>query len=55
MDSLKLDLSSAMLILGSALQIGNARLSGLEADLGMAGGDYALALSAFFITYCLFE
>lgn len=36
-------------------QIGNARLSGLEIDLNMAGGDYALALSAFFITYCLFE
>ncbi|KDE06251.1 hypothetical protein MVLG_03410 [Microbotryum lychnidis-dioicae p1A1 Lamole] len=35
--------------------IGNARLAGLEADLKMTGDDYAIALSAFFISYCLFE
>ncbi|ORY55160.1 MFS general substrate transporter [Leucosporidium creatinivorum] len=35
--------------------IGNARLAGLETDLGMAGYDYAIALTAFFASYCLFE
>lgn len=35
--------------------IGNARLAGLEADLGMSGGDYALALSLFFVSYNLCE
>ncbi|KAK4048922.1 hypothetical protein OIV83_004478 [Microbotryomycetes sp. JL201] len=35
--------------------IGNARLAGLEADLGMSGNDYSIALSVFFITYCLCE
>ncbi|KAM0787530.1 hypothetical protein ACM66B_003601 [Microbotryomycetes sp. NB124-2] len=35
--------------------IGNARLAGLEADLKMDASDYAVALSVFFITYCLFE
>ncbi|ORY88026.1 MFS general substrate transporter [Leucosporidium creatinivorum] len=35
--------------------IGNARLVGLEADLGMSGSQYAVALSVFFVTYCLFE
>ena len=29
--------------------IGNARLAGLEADLNMTPGDYALALSVFFM------
>jgi hypothetical protein len=28
-----------------SFSIGNARLAGLEADLNMSGGDYALALS----------
>lgn len=35
--------------------IGNARLAGLEKDLGMAGYDYSIALTAFFASYCLFE
>ncbi|KAK4056022.1 hypothetical protein OIO90_003017 [Microbotryomycetes sp. JL221] len=35
--------------------IGNARLAGLEADLGMSPSDYALALSLFFVSYALFE
>lgn len=35
--------------------IGNARLAGLEDDLNMAGYDYAIALTAFFASYCLFE
>jgi len=35
--------------------IGNARLAGLEDDLNMSGGDYALALSVFFIAYNLCE
>lgn len=35
--------------------IGNARLAGLEADLGMDSNDYAVALSVFFISYALFE
>ncbi|BGP20796.1 hypothetical protein JCM10213_008933 [Rhodosporidiobolus nylandii] len=35
--------------------IGNARLNGLEEELGMTSQQYNLALSCFFITYCLFE
>ncbi|GAA5982693.1 hypothetical protein JCM11641_002339 [Rhodosporidiobolus odoratus] len=35
--------------------IGNARLNGLEDELGMSSQQYNLALSCFFITYCLFE
>lgn len=35
--------------------IGNARLSGLEKDLGMVGSDYNIALSLYFVSYCLFE
>jgi len=35
--------------------IGNARLSGLEADLNMTPGDYALALSIFFVSYNICE
>ncbi|GAA6035417.1 hypothetical protein JCM8097_000245 [Rhodosporidiobolus ruineniae] len=35
--------------------IGNARLEGLEAELGMDSQQYNLALSCFFITYCLCE
>lgn len=34
---------------------GNARLAGLEADLNMTEGDYALALSLFFVSYNLCE
>ncbi|KAH8587354.1 major facilitator superfamily domain-containing protein [Bisporella sp. PMI_857] len=35
--------------------IGNARLFGLEADLGMVGLDYNIALAVFFPTYVLAE
>ncbi|KAI0839942.1 putative MFS transporter [Hypoxylon sp. FL0890] len=35
--------------------IGNARLAGLEADLGMAGNDYNVLLSIFFISYIIFQ
>ncbi|QPC80118.1 hypothetical protein HYE68_010870 [Fusarium pseudograminearum] len=35
--------------------IGNARLAGLEEDLGMKGSDYNLVLSTFYISYIIFE
>ncbi|KAI2636675.1 MFS general substrate transporter [Xylaria nigripes] len=35
--------------------IGNARLAGLEADLGLKGYDYNTVLSIFFISYIIFE
>ncbi|KAI1776975.1 putative MFS transporter [Hypoxylon cercidicola] len=35
--------------------IGNARLAGLETDLGMSGNDYNVLLSIFFISYIVFE
>ncbi|GAA5821794.1 hypothetical protein JCM10212_005332 [Sporobolomyces blumeae] len=35
--------------------IGNARLNGLERDLGINSSQYNLALSCFFITYCFCE
>ncbi|KAJ4012682.1 hypothetical protein NW752_008398 [Fusarium irregulare] len=35
--------------------IGNARLAGLEDDLGMTGSDYNLVLSVFYISYIIFE
>ena len=35
--------------------IGNARLAGMEDDLGMAGIDYNMALTIFFISYALAE
>jgi hypothetical protein len=37
------------------INIGNARLQGLEKDLDMAGHDYNIALFIFFIPYILFE
>ncbi|KAL3469735.1 major facilitator superfamily domain-containing protein [Aspergillus californicus] len=37
------------------INIGNARLQGLEADLGMSGNDYNIALFIFFIPYILCE
>ncbi|GAB1522054.1 hypothetical protein RhiTH_005158 [Rhizoctonia solani] len=37
------------------VNIGNARLFGLEADLGMAGSQYQTAVSVLFVTYLLFE
>ncbi|ROV94847.1 hypothetical protein VPNG_09283 [Cytospora leucostoma] len=35
--------------------IGNARLAGLEKDLGLEGNDYNALLSVFYISYILFE
>lgn len=35
--------------------IGNAKIEGIEADLGMAGTDYNVAVSVFFVSYILFE
>lgn len=37
------------------INIGNARLMGLEKDLDMTGHDYNIALFIFFIPYILFE
>ena len=37
------------------INIGNARIQGLEADLDMARSDYSIALFTFFIIYVLFE
>lgn len=37
------------------INIGNARLQGLEGDLNMKGHDYNIALFIFFIPYILFE
>ncbi|KAI5362544.1 Putative major facilitator superfamily, MFS transporter superfamily [Septoria linicola] len=37
------------------VNIGNARLYGLEEDLGMVQNQYQLAVSILFVTYCLFE
>ncbi|KAB8271407.1 major facilitator superfamily domain-containing protein [Aspergillus minisclerotigenes] len=37
------------------INIGNARLMGLEDDLGMSGHQYNIALFVFFIPYILFE
>ncbi|GAA6005626.1 uncharacterized protein JCM10292_006718 [Rhodotorula paludigena] len=35
--------------------IGNARVAGLEADLGMSGLDYSVLLACFYATYTAFE
>jgi hypothetical protein len=35
--------------------IGNARLAGLEKDLGLTGYDYNGVLSVFYISYIIFE
>ncbi|KAL3493609.1 histidine phosphatase superfamily [Aspergillus germanicus] len=37
------------------VNIGNARLYGLEKDLGLVGDQYQVAVSILFVTYCLFE
>lgn len=37
------------------VNIGNARIQGLEEDLNMKGHDYNVALFVFFIPYILFE
>lgn len=35
------------------VNIGNARLFGLEEDLNMSGSDFQLAVSLLFVTYCV--
>lgn len=35
------------------VSIGNARLYGMEDELGMRNNDYLLAVSVLFITYCV--
>ncbi|KAM3416385.1 hypothetical protein BST61_g7983 [Cercospora zeina] len=37
------------------VNIGNARLYGLEADLGMQGNQFQIAVSILFVTYVIFE
>lgn len=37
------------------INIGNARIEGLERDLGMSGNDYNIAVQVFFIPYILLE
>ncbi|KAL8739063.1 MAG: hypothetical protein Q9181_000245 [Wetmoreana brouardii] len=37
------------------INMGNARIQGLEKDLNMKGQDYNIALQVFFIPYILFE
>lgn len=39
----------------SSINIGNARIQGLEKDLGMTGQDYNIALFTFFVLYILLE
>lgn len=40
---------------GTDEQLGNARLAGLEKDLGLVKNDYNALLSVFYISYILFE
>ena len=44
-----------MLAFIDRINIGNARIQGLEKDLHMKGNDYNIALLVFFIPYILFE
>ncbi|KAL8790075.1 MAG: hypothetical protein Q9213_000777 [Squamulea squamosa] len=37
------------------INIGNARIEGLEKDLGMSGNDYNIAVQVFFVPYILLE
>ncbi|EKV10020.1 MFS transporter, putative [Penicillium digitatum] len=37
------------------VNIGNARLYGLEEDLGLVGNQYQVSVSILFVTYCIFE
>jgi len=39
----------------SSVNIGNARLYGLEEDLGLEGDQYQIAVSVLFVTYILSE
>ena len=44
-----------MLAFIDRINIGNARIQGLEKDLHMKGNDYNIALLVFFVPYILFE
>jgi len=44
-----------MLAFIDRINIGNARIQGVEKDLKMKGNDYNIALFVFFIPYILFE
>ena len=44
-----------MLAFLDRINIGNARIQGLENDLHMKGNDYNIALLVFFVPYILFE
>ena len=44
-----------MLAFVDRINIGNARIQGLEKDLHMSGNDYNMALFVFFIPYVLLE
>ena len=44
-----------MLAFIDRINIGNARIQGLEKDLGMKGNDFNVALFGFFVPYILFE
>lgn len=35
------------------MNIGNARLYGMEKDLGLVGDQYQIAVSILFVTYCV--
>lgn len=35
--------------------IGNARILGMEKELGLVGNQYSLCLTVFFLPYCAFE
>jgi hypothetical protein len=37
----------------NVVNIGNARLYGLEEDLGLVGDQYQVAVSILFVTYCV--
>lgn len=48
-------LNSLNLSLHVLISLGNAKLAGLEKDLGLKGNDYNKVLSIFYISYILFE
>lgn len=47
--------TSSHLTVSCFLTVGNARLFGLEKDLGITSGQYNMVLTSFFFTYALFE
>ncbi|KAI1742447.1 DNA-repair protein rad2 [Xylaria scruposa] len=46
---------SYFIVFGTPVNIGNARLYGLEDDLGLTGNQFQIAVSILFVTYILFE